>query len=138
MASLTSSDLVLRRAALSCLRQLSQKEAMDLYGYMTRSTLSSDELLPPALSTLSTLSNKDDSNNNNGDLSKTNFTNCNTKLELQLFSLLDVEMDYQLRRDIQDTLIGMLHATGTSQLTHWFSILREVLQVRPICIYLYR
>ncbi|CAH8837758.1 unnamed protein product [Trichobilharzia szidati] len=132
-ASLTSSHLVLRRAALSCLRQLSQKEAMDLYGYMTRSTLpsSSDDILPPALSTLSTLSNKDDStSNNNGDVSKTtDFTNCNTKLELQLFSLLDVEMDYQLRRDIQDTLIGMLHATGTSHLTHWFSILREVLQV---------
>ncbi|TNN08810.1 HEAT repeat-containing protein isoform 2 [Schistosoma japonicum] len=125
--SVISSHLVLRRAALSCLRQLSQKEALDLYGCMTQVDSPEKALSPVHSSSLfSTVSNK--SAVSNSSLSKSMIVPT-TKLETQLFSLLDVEMDYQLRRDIEDTLIGMLHATGTSQLFHWFELLKEVLQV---------
>uniref|UniRef100_A0A3Q0KPG9 HEAT repeat-containing protein 5B n=1 Tax=Schistosoma mansoni TaxID=6183 RepID=A0A3Q0KPG9_SCHMA len=119
--SVSSFHLVLRRAALSCLRQLSQKEAKDLYGCMTMGG-SLEEKPSPVLSSFSTISSKNDMNN----FSK---STTNERLEKQLFSLLDVEMDYQLRRDIEDTLIGMLEATGTSQLSYWFTLLKEVLLV---------
>ncbi|VDO90093.1 unnamed protein product [Schistosoma mattheei] len=113
--------MVLRRAALSCLRQLSQKEAKDLYGCMTLGGLL-EEKPSPVLSSFSAISNKNDMNS----FSK---STTSEKLEKKLFSLLDVEMDYQLRRDIEDTLIGMLEATGTSQLSYWFTLLKEVLLV---------
>ncbi|KAK4469677.1 hypothetical protein MN116_007205 [Schistosoma mekongi] len=125
--NMISSHLALRRAALSCLRQLSQKEALDLYGCMTQFDLLGKTLSPVHSSSLfSTVSNKNAVSNSS--LSKSMIIPA-TKLETQLFSLLDVEMDYQLRRDIEDTLIGMLHATGTSQLSYWFALLKEVLQV---------
>uniref|UniRef100_A0A094ZDV1 HEAT repeat-containing protein 5B n=1 Tax=Schistosoma haematobium TaxID=6185 RepID=A0A094ZDV1_SCHHA len=119
--SVSSFHLVLRRAALSCLRQLSQKEAKDLYGCMTLGGLL-EEKPSPVLSSFSAISNKNDMNR----FSK---STTSEKLEKKLFSLLDVEMDYQLRRDIEDTLIGMLEATGTSQLSYWFTLLKEVLLV---------
>ncbi|CAH8516770.1 unnamed protein product [Schistosoma bovis] len=119
--SVSSFHLVLRRAALSCLRQLSQKEAKDLYGCMTLGGLL-EEKPSPVLSSFSTISNKNDMNS----FSK---STTSEKLEKKLFSLLDVEMNYQLRRDIEDTLIGMLEATGTSQLSYWFTLLKEVLLV---------
>ncbi|CAH8507597.1 unnamed protein product [Schistosoma intercalatum] len=119
--SVSSFHLVLRRAALSCLRQLSQKEAKDLYGCMTLGGLL-EEKPSPVLSSFSAISNKNDMNS----FSK---STTSEKLEKKLFSLLDVEMDYQLRRDIEDTLIGMLEATGTSQLSYWFTLLKEVLLV---------
>ena len=96
---LYSPHLLLRRAAVSCLRQLAQREAREISEH--------------ALSLV--LENKE----------KTNMTE--SGLEGALFAMLDTEWDRKLCSDIQDTLVSMLHALAADNLSRWLTQLKGIL-----------
>uniref|UniRef100_A0A4W4FK33 HEAT repeat-containing protein 5B n=1 Tax=Electrophorus electricus TaxID=8005 RepID=A0A4W4FK33_ELEEL len=99
---LCSSHLLLRRAAVACLRQLVQREAAEVCEY--------------AMS----LAKK------NGD-SKENLNITETGLEGVLFGMLDRETDRKLCSDIHDTLGHMLCSLAVEKLSHWLKLCKDVL-----------
>ena len=50
-----------------------------------------------------------------------------TGLEGMLFSMLDMETDDKLRKNINDTLISMLHELAGEDLARWLSLCKAVL-----------
>lgn len=100
--NLTSSHLLLRRAAVSCLRQLATREACDV------STL--------ALSLVG--SSKD---------TKHSAHMAEAGLEGVLFGMLDTENDSQLLRDLRDTIDSLLQSLAIQNLGRWLALLKEVL-----------
>ncbi|XP_076872255.1 HEAT repeat-containing protein 5B isoform X2 [Brachyhypopomus gauderio] len=103
---LCSSHLLLRRAAVACLRQLVQREAAEVCEY--------------AMS----LAKK------NGDSKESNTINLNiteTGLEGVLFGMLDRETDRKLCSDIHDTLGHMLSSLAVEKLSHWLKLCKDVL-----------
>ncbi|KAF8560997.1 hypothetical protein P879_09582 [Paragonimus westermani] len=111
---LCSPHLLLRRAAASYLRQLSQKGTSSLQEPI-RSLECPDFSVTPALLNRLSAEQKDKLNE--------------TVLELQLFGRLDVENDAQTRRDIEETILCLLQTSAHSRLSCWLSTLKEVLQV---------
>ncbi|KAJ8308625.1 hypothetical protein KUTeg_013499 [Tegillarca granosa] len=102
--TLASSHLLLRRAAVSCLRQLVTREA--------------GEVSDLALSLAS----------DNKDLnSKPESNITDTGLEGTLFGMMDTETDGKLISEIQDTLISLLQSLATCNLTRWLLLLKDVL-----------
>ncbi|KAB7498931.1 HEAT repeat-containing protein 5B [Armadillidium nasatum] len=99
---LKSRHLLLRRAAVSCLRQLSQREAWEVCEHALSYT-------------------------NNLDESPTGFVRIENGLPGILFNLLDTEMDKILEQHIHHAITSMLLALATSQLSLWLTICREVL-----------
>ena len=102
--TLTSSHLLLRRAAVACLRQLAQREAREVCEYAL--TLANEIKY----------AGKD----------KAFITE--TGLEGALFSLLDTETDRKLISDVQDTLVSMLQSLAADNLTRWLFLIKDVLQ----------
>uniref|UniRef100_A0A4W4FHH8 HEAT repeat-containing protein 5B n=1 Tax=Electrophorus electricus TaxID=8005 RepID=A0A4W4FHH8_ELEEL len=103
---LCSSHLLLRRAAVACLRQLVQREAAEVCEY--------------AMS----LAKK------NGDSKESTTINLNiteTGLEGVLFGMLDRETDRKLCSDIHDTLGHMLCSLAVEKLSHWLKLCKDVL-----------
>ncbi|PVD26321.1 hypothetical protein C0Q70_13992 [Pomacea canaliculata] len=99
---LTSSHLLLRRAAVACLRQLVTREAKEVSTMAL--TLAGD--------------GKDGrSSSNIGE----------TGLEGALFSMLDREVDGKLVSDVQDTLVSLLQSLAILNLTRWLQLLKDVL-----------
>lgn len=102
-----SSHLLLRRAAVACLRQLAQREAREVCEYaLTLAGEIRDMKEKPAIT--------------------------ETGLEGALFALLDTEGDRQLVSDVQDTLVSMLQALAADNLTRWLVLIKDVLQVSYI------
>ncbi|XP_013379521.1 HEAT repeat-containing protein 5B-like isoform X2 [Lingula anatina] len=101
-ATLNSNHLLLRRAAVACMRQLAQREAREV----------SEHAL--------TLAVEDRTN-------KPGIIITETGLEGALFELLDSETDAQLCKDVHDTLISMLHSLAEENLTRWFMLVKNVL-----------
>uniref|UniRef100_A0A4W4FKC6 HEAT repeat-containing protein 5A n=1 Tax=Electrophorus electricus TaxID=8005 RepID=A0A4W4FKC6_ELEEL len=99
---LCSSHLLLRRAAVACLRQLVQREAAEVCEY--------------AMS----LAKK------NGD----NLNITETGLEGVLFGMLDRETDRKLCSDIHDTLGHMLCSLAVEKLSHWLKLCKDVLAAK--------
>ncbi|XP_061173824.1 HEAT repeat-containing protein 5B-like isoform X2 [Saccostrea echinata] len=99
-ATLTSSHLLLRRAAVGCLRQLVNREAGEV----------SDQALTLA-----------------GDGSNEDSIITETGLEGLLFGMMDTENDGKLISDVQDTLISLLQSLATQNLTRWLKLLKGVL-----------
>lgn len=97
---------MLRKAAVSCLRQLAQREAR--------------EICEHALTLIS------DSNENNAN---DNLAMTESGLPGLLFRLLDIETDKQLIKDVHDTLTSMLQMLAGDNLTQWLSLCRTVLTV---------
>uniref|UniRef100_A0A8C8SCT0 HEAT repeat-containing protein 5B n=1 Tax=Pelusios castaneus TaxID=367368 RepID=A0A8C8SCT0_9SAUR len=95
---LCSSHLLLRRAAVACLRQLAQREAAEVCEY--------------AMSLAK----------NGGDKE-----NSETGLEGVLFGMLDRETDRKLCSDIHDTLGHMLSSLAVENLSHWLMLCKDVL-----------
>uniref|UniRef100_A0A4W4FK10 HEAT repeat-containing protein 5B n=1 Tax=Electrophorus electricus TaxID=8005 RepID=A0A4W4FK10_ELEEL len=104
---LCSSHLLLRRAAVACLRQLVQREAAEVCEY--------------AMS----LAKK------NGD-SKENLNITETGLEGVLFGMLDRETDRKLCSDIHDTLGHMLCSLAVEKLSHWLKLCKDVLAASAV------
>ena len=102
-----SSHLLLRRAAVACLRQLAQREAKEVCDLAL--TLAGD-------------TNRDPQGQNDPPIIT------ETGLEGVLFSLLDTETDRKLISDVQDTLISTLQALAAENLTRWLLLIKDVLQ----------
>lgn len=97
---------MLRKAAVSCLRQLAQREAR--------------EICEHAL----TLMSENNENAIDDFLALTE-----SGLPGLLFKLLDVETDKQLIKDVHDTLTSMLQMLAADNLTQWLSLCRSVLTI---------
>uniref|UniRef100_A0A8C3IPM6 HEAT repeat-containing protein 5B n=1 Tax=Chrysemys picta bellii TaxID=8478 RepID=A0A8C3IPM6_CHRPI len=95
---LCSSHLLLRRAAVACLRQLAQREAAEVCEY--------------AMSLAKNAGDKE---------------NSETGLEGVLFGMLDRETDRKLCSDIHDTLGHMLSSLAVEKLSHWLMLCKDVL-----------
>ncbi|KAJ3609917.1 hypothetical protein NHX12_022011 [Muraenolepis orangiensis] len=101
---LSSSHLLLRRAAVACLRQLAQREAKEVCAYaMSLSKRAGDSTASIHL----------------------NITE--TGLEGVLFGMLDRETDRKLCADVHDTLGHMLSSLAVEKLSHWLKLCKDVL-----------
>uniref|UniRef100_A0A674A4K2 HEAT repeat-containing protein 5A n=1 Tax=Salmo trutta TaxID=8032 RepID=A0A674A4K2_SALTR len=103
--NLCSSYLSLRRAVVACLRQLAQKEALEVSEHAVALKPHCDQCL----------------------LSSTDVTIKEVGLEGALFSLLDRESDPRLCQDIQETLVHMMSSIATGKLAHWLKLCKDVL-----------
>ncbi|KAM4591121.1 HEAT repeat-containing protein 5B isoform 2-T2 [Odontesthes bonariensis] len=103
---LCSSHLLLRRAAVACLRQLAQREAAEVCEYA-----------------MSLAKRAGDGKNN----TKINLNITETGLEGVLFGMLDRETDRKLCSDIHDTLGHMLSSLAVEKLSHWLKLCKDVL-----------
>ncbi|XP_061141109.1 HEAT repeat-containing protein 5B [Syngnathus typhle] len=102
---LCSSHLLLRRAAVACLRQLAQREASEVCEY--------------AMSLAKKAGNGKDT--------AINLNITETGLEGALFGMLDHETDRKLCADIHDTLGHMLSSLAVEKLSHWLKLCKDVL-----------
>ncbi|XP_068597113.1 HEAT repeat-containing protein 5B [Brachionichthys hirsutus] len=102
---LCSSHLLLRRAAVACLRQLAQREAAEVCEYaMSLAKRAGD-----------------------GKDAAVNLNITETGLEGVLFGMLDRETDRKLCSDIHDTLGHMLSSLAVEKLSHWLKLCKDVL-----------
>uniref|UniRef100_A0A3B3ZBV0 HEAT repeat-containing protein 5B n=1 Tax=Periophthalmus magnuspinnatus TaxID=409849 RepID=A0A3B3ZBV0_9GOBI len=109
---LCSSHLLLRRAAVACLRQLAQREAAEVCEYamsLAKKAGDGTTISDCALSLILDL----------------NITE--TGLEGVLFGMLDRETDRKLCSDIHDTLGHMLSSLAVEKLSHWLKLCKDVL-----------
>ncbi|XP_076463435.1 HEAT repeat-containing protein 5B-like isoform X2 [Babylonia areolata] len=104
---LTSSHLLLRRAAVACLRQLVTREAKEVSAMAL--TLSGE-----------------------GKDGRCSANITESGLEGALFSMLDTETDGKLTSDVQDTLVSLLQALAIPNLTRWLQLLKDVLSASSI------
>ncbi|CAN9501938.1 unnamed protein product [Ophioblennius macclurei] len=102
-ANLCSSFLCLRRAVVACLRQLVQREAL--------------EVAEHAVTLVKDLPRRDNA--------QLDVTIKEAGLEGALFVLLDRETDAGLRTDIQQTLVHMM--ASINRLGHWLKLCKDVL-----------
>ncbi|CAH2250081.1 HEAT repeat-containing 5B [Pelobates cultripes] len=102
---LGSSHLLLRRAAVACLRQLAQREAAEVCEY--------------AMNLAKNAGDKE--------ISGININITDTGLEGVLFGMLDRETDRKLCSDIHDTLGHMLSSLAVNKLSHWLLLCKDVL-----------
>ncbi|XP_059376453.1 HEAT repeat-containing protein 5A isoform X3 [Carassius carassius] len=103
--NLCSSYLFLRRAVVACLRQLAQREAVEVSEH--------------AIALVKELPRRDNT--------QLDVTIKEVGLEGALFSLLDRESDPRLCRDIQETLVHMMSLAAESKLAHWLKLCKDVL-----------
>ncbi|BHF58151.1 HEAT repeat-containing protein 5B [Sparganum proliferum] len=124
---LLSKHLVLRRAAVACVRQVSQKEANEICeavataaaaaaaaGAAGSGDLTFGQRLEPAPAAATAAIAK---------------PAASLPLEAILFSLLDVESHFRMRRDIEESLLSLLQSRGTVHLSGWITILKQLLQM---------
>ncbi|XP_078133588.1 HEAT repeat-containing protein 5A isoform X2 [Sander vitreus] len=113
LAHLCSSYLCLRRALVACLRQLVQREALEVSQH--------------AVTLVKELPRRDNT--------QLDVTIKEVGLEGALFTLLDRESDPGLRRDIQETLVHMMASSATSgKLGHWLKLCKDVLSATTDCL----
>uniref|UniRef100_UPI0037E9B09A HEAT repeat-containing protein 5A n=1 Tax=Semicossyphus pulcher TaxID=241346 RepID=UPI0037E9B09A len=113
LAHLCSSYLCLRRAVVACLRQLVQREALEVSEH--------------AVTLVKELPRRDNT--------QLDVTIKEVGLEGALFTLLDRESDLGLRRDIQETLVHMMASSATSgKLGHWLKLCKDVLSATTDCL----
>ncbi|KAK3093785.1 hypothetical protein FSP39_020183 [Pinctada imbricata] len=107
-ATLGSAHLLLRRAAVACLRQLVTREAKEVSDLAL--TLAVDSNKPDLLSS-----------------TKPDVLITETGLEGVLYGMMDTETDGKLISDVQDTLVSLLQSLATKNLTRWLLLLKDVL-----------
>ncbi|XP_029982384.1 HEAT repeat-containing protein 5A-like isoform X3 [Sphaeramia orbicularis] len=112
LTHLSSSYLSLRGAVVACLRQLVQREAL--------------EVSQLAVTVVKELNRRDNT--------QLDVTIKEVGLEGALFTLLDQESDPGLRRDIQETLVHMMTSSATTgKLGHWLKLCKDVLSASTDC-----
>ncbi|XP_039953261.1 HEAT repeat-containing protein 5B isoform X1 [Bactrocera tryoni] len=99
--TLSSNYLMLRKAAVSCLRQLSQREAKEVCELALNMT---QEQCPEIIIT-------------------------EYGLPGVLFAMLDTETDAEMLKNIHDTLTSMLQMLASDNLSSWLSLCKNVLTV---------
>ncbi|XP_075452758.1 HEAT repeat-containing protein 5B isoform X5 [Ascaphus truei] len=102
---LGSSHLLLRRAAVACLRQLAQREAAEVCEYAMNLAKNAGDKETRGI----------------------NINITDTGLEGVLFGMLDRETDRKLCSDIHDTLGHMLSSLAMDKLSHWLLLCKDVL-----------
>ncbi|XP_032821133.2 HEAT repeat-containing protein 5B isoform X4 [Petromyzon marinus] len=102
--NLGSPHLLLRRAAVACLRQLAQREASEVCEYALRLARDTE-----------------------AQAGAYNIAISETGLEGVLFGMLDRETDRKLCCDIRDTLGHMLSSLAVEDLSHWLKLCKDVL-----------
>ncbi|KAL5963194.1 HEAT repeat-containing protein 5B [Taenia solium] len=132
-ASMTSPCFALRRAAIACIRQISQKDpdnlcefmasapAASLYSAISTTTTGFIGNLPGEKPVASTLSMKAAA-----EMSAEAVT---LPLETVLFSLLNVETDLRLRSHLEEAISSLLQARGLSHFSGWMRCLKQLLQL---------
>uniref|UniRef100_A0A8C0BRE5 HEAT repeat-containing protein 5B n=1 Tax=Buteo japonicus TaxID=224669 RepID=A0A8C0BRE5_9AVES len=122
---LCSSHLLLRRAAVACLRQLAQREAAEVCEYAMSLAKNAGEKENSSINinpfTPGAGSRRDAHSRHQG----VNITE--TGLEGVLFGMLDRETDRKLCSDIHDTLGHMLSSLAVENLSHWLMLCKDVL-----------
>ncbi|KAH0622567.1 hypothetical protein JD844_024972 [Phrynosoma platyrhinos] len=122
---LCSSHLLLRRAAVACLRQLAQREAAEVCEYAMSLAKNSGEKESNGMNinpfAPGTAFRRDIHGRHQG----INITE--TGLEGVLFGMLDRETDRKLCSDIHDTLGHMLSSLAVEKLSHWLRLCKDVL-----------
>ncbi|XP_019471251.1 HEAT repeat-containing protein 5A isoform X4 [Meleagris gallopavo] len=103
LVNLSSSYLLLRRAAVACLRQLVQREAAEVSEYAVALVKESREDFTPDINIRE------------------------IGLEGALLGLLDKELDQRLCRDIKETLSHMLTSMAVEKLSFWLKLCKDVL-----------
>uniref|UniRef100_A0A914XTE3 HEAT repeat-containing protein 5B n=1 Tax=Plectus sambesii TaxID=2011161 RepID=A0A914XTE3_9BILA len=102
---LKSSHLVLRKAAISCLRQLLQREAKEVREH-------AQSLVPQGM--LPADQRKDAPLPESG-------------LEGAFFAMLDTETDKELRQHIKEALTSLVQATASDLLSYWLTLCKDIL-----------
>ncbi|XP_065165699.1 HEAT repeat-containing protein 5B isoform X3 [Atheta coriaria] len=117
--TLLSNHLLLRKAAISCLRQLAQREAKEVCEHA-----------------LTTAAENKDSEFGNGasgtmclNIGGSGIVITETGLPGALFSMLDTESDLGLIKNIHDTLTSMLQMMACDNLSQWLSLCKDVLTI---------
>ena len=100
--SISSQHLGLRRAAVSCLRQLVQREAREVCEHAAAYVSEAGRPIPL-------------------------FNGSKQGLPMALLLLLDSEVDPVLQRHLNDTLNGLLTSLAEQQLSSWLTLFKEVL-----------
>ncbi|CAD6191634.1 unnamed protein product [Caenorhabditis auriculariae] len=100
---LSSQHLAIRKAAVSCLRQLVQREAREVREH-------AQVLVPQGVVDESRKLPLPD-----------------TGLEGALFGMLDVEIHSEIRSQIQETLISLVQGTSSELLNNWLSLCKDIL-----------
>ena len=130
---MTSHCFSLRRAAVACIRQVSQKDADNLCDFMAAAAMAATAAsansgfigcLPgetPSASAAATTTT--------GSLCATSCESV-APLEAVLFSLLDVETDAKLRGHLEEAISSLLQARALSHFQDWMKSLKQLLQVR--------
>uniref|UniRef100_A0A8C3L617 HEAT repeat-containing protein 5B n=1 Tax=Chrysolophus pictus TaxID=9089 RepID=A0A8C3L617_CHRPC len=122
---LCSSHLLLRRAAVACLRQLAQREAAEVCEYAMSLAKNAGDKENSGINintfTPGAGSRRDGHSRHQG----VNITE--TGLEGVLFGMLDRETDRKLCSDIHDTLGHMLSSLAVENLSHWLMLCKDVL-----------
>jgi len=119
---LSSSHLLLRKAAVSCLRQLAQREAKEVCEYAVQLASPNDDQGFYFAARISSLQ-----------IEYLYFIAdtqlCELGLPGVLFGMLDTESDPTLVGHIHDTLTSMLHVLAADSLTQWLALCKDVLTV---------
>uniref|UniRef100_A0A6B2ELW8 HEAT repeat-containing protein 5A n=1 Tax=Phlebotomus kandelakii TaxID=1109342 RepID=A0A6B2ELW8_9DIPT len=99
--TLSSDYLMLRKAAVSCLRQLTQREAKEVCDHALTMTPTDD----------------------------TEIAITENGLPGYLFGMLDTETDPEMIKNIHDTIMSMLQMLAADNLSQWLSLCKNVLTV---------
>lgn len=112
--TLSSSHLLLRKAAISCLRQLAQREAREVCEHaMSLASEAAGAAVGPGA----------------GGGEAEGLTITESGLPGVLFCMLDTETDAPLIKDIHDTLTSMLQVLAADSLGQWLGLCKDVLTV---------
>lgn len=122
---LCSSHLLLRRAAVACLRQLAQREAAEVCEYAMSLARHSGDKEGSGASVSPFTPGVSSRSDVHGRHRGVNITE--TGLEGLLFGMLDRETDRKLCSDIHDTLGHMLSSLAVEKLSHWLMLCKDVL-----------
>ncbi|EFO83913.1 hypothetical protein CRE_14875 [Caenorhabditis remanei] len=101
---LSSTHLVIRKQAVSCLRQLVQRESKEVRNH-------AQILVPQGIV----------------ETNKKKFALPETGLEGALFGMLDTETNKELRIHLQETLISLVQGTSGELLNNWLMLCKEIL-----------
>lgn len=119
--TLGSPHLLLRRAAVACLRQLAQREAREICDHALT--------LVKETSAATTASGKPSASSRNATSALDRSVITDTGLPGVLFAMLDTETDRQLVADIQQCVTSMLQSLAEYELGRWLSLCKDVLTV---------
>ncbi|ESO02529.1 hypothetical protein HELRODRAFT_155831 [Helobdella robusta] len=129
--TLSSKHLVLRRAVVSCLRQLVQREAREVSEHANQMRAESNTNNPGARTQLASRSraNKVFAPSPISSHDHTHALDvAEVGLEAALFSLMDRDHDEKLKSDAKDVVISLLQTLVSDNLAGWLGLVKDVLQ----------